>query len=221
MKLIDLSHVIEPGMQLFSSGAPDPQIEAWMSHEQAAASGRYDECSCEITKVSFVTSLGTYLDSPYHFHPNKPSIEKLRLEQLVLPGMVVDCTHISACQAIGPEVLNGKDIRGKAVLFHSGWSVYWGKPEYYQFPFLIRETALALKAGGARMVGVDWLVIDDTMDPRRPVHVTLLAEDILIVENLTALDELPETGFTFYAVPVKVAGAAAFPVRTYATIEKA
>jgi arylformamidase len=218
MKFIDLSHTIEPGMPLFSSSAPDPQIEAWMSHAQAAASGRYQDCSCEITRVNFVTSLGTYLDSPYHFHPDRPSIEKLRLEQLVLPGLVVDCRHYSARQPIGAEVLSGKELSGKAVLFYSGWSRYWGQAEYDQFPYLTREAALALVEGGARLAGVDWLVIDDMADARRPVHVTLLANDVLIVENLTALGELPESGFTFHAVPVKVSGAAAFPVRAYASI---
>ena len=68
------------------------------------------------------------------------------------------------------------------------------------------------------MVGVDFLVVDNTRDPERPVHVTLLGQDILIVENLTNLKHLPGSGFTFHAVPVKVAGAAAFPVRAYAIV---
>ena len=61
-------------------------------------------------------------------------------------------------------------------------------------------------------------MIDDTRDPLRPVHVTLLKNDILIVENLTNLGELPGNGFIFQAVPVKISGAAAFPVRAFAMI---
>jgi kynurenine formamidase len=219
MRLIDLSQTISPDMPLFSPSAPPPEISAWQSHAQAAASGRYQDCTCEISGVSFVTSLGTYLDSPYHFDPSGVSIERLRLEQLVLPGVVVDCTHASARQPVGPEVLDGLDIAGKAVLFHTGWSRYWGRPEYFDFPFLTGETAAALQDGGAKLAGVDFLVIDDTTNPRRPVHVTLLINNILIVENLTNLAALPSEGFIFHAVPVKFAGAAAFPVRAYAVLE--
>src|SRR4051812_5721260 len=102
MQLIDLSQTIEPGMQLFSPTVPQPEITAWRSHEQAAASGLYQDCTCEITEVRFVTSLGTYMDSPFHFNPGGSTIEQLRLDQVVLPGIVVNCTHVKAREPIGP-----------------------------------------------------------------------------------------------------------------------
>jgi kynurenine formamidase len=216
MQLIDLSHTIKPGMQTFSTSAPQPKIYPWMSHAQAANSEAYTGCTCEITEVRFLTSIGTYLDSPYHFHPEKQSIESLEIDQLVLPGVLIDCTFAGKRQPITPEVLTGIDIQGAAVLFYTGWSQHWGQNEYAEHPFLTQRTAEVLQERGAKMAGVDFLVIDDTRDPTRPVHVTLLKHDILIVENLTNLKHLPGSGFTFHAVPVKVAGAAAFPVRAYA-----
>ena len=218
VQLIDLSHTIEPGMPIFSASAPQPKIYPWISHAQAANSGTYIGCTCEITEVRFLTSIGTYLDSPYHFHPEKKSIEGLEMGQLVLPGVVVDCTFAEKRQPITPEVLNGIDIHGKAVLFHTGWSRHWGQNEYNEHPFLTQRTAEVLRDRGAKIAGVDFLVIDNTRDPKRPVHVTLLKHDILIVENLTNLKRLPGTGFIFHAVPVKVAGAAAFPIRAYAAV---
>jgi arylformamidase len=218
MRLIDLSHTIAPGMPLFSAGAPQPIVTPWMSHAQAASSGRYEGCSCEITEVRFITSMGTYLDSPYHFDPRGASIERLRLEQLVLPGVTVDCTAVQPRQPIAPHVLEGTPVVGRAVLIHTGWSRFWGQPAYHEYPFLVAETAAALRDCGACLVGIDTLVIDDMANPRRPVHVTLLQADILIVENLTNLAALPRDGFTFHAVPARVAGAAAFPVRAYAVL---
>jgi kynurenine formamidase len=218
MQLIDLSHTIEPGMPIFSAAAPQPKIYPWLSHAQAANSGTYIGCTCEITEVRFLTSIGTYLDSPYHFHPEKDSIERLEMDQLVVPGVVIDCTFVQKRQPIPPNVLKGVDFHGKGVLFYTGWSQYWGQNEYVEHPFLNRETAEALRDGGAKLAGVDFLVVDDTRDPERPAHVTLLGQDILIVENLTNLKHLPGSDFTFHAVPVKVAGAAAFPVRAYAIV---
>ena len=218
MQIIDLSHTITSGMPLFSSAAPQPSVSPWMSHAQAAASGRYWDCSCEITEVRFITSLGTYLDSPFHFDPGGSTIDQLRLEQLVLPGVVIDCTRIQARRPVGPEALRDVDLVDKAVLFRTGWSGYWGQPMYYAHPYLAAETALELRDQGAKLVGIDTLVIDDVQNPRRPVHVTLLRSGVLIVENLTNLGALPPTGFTFHAAPVKVAGAAAFPVRAYGVV---
>ena len=219
MQFVDLSHAIEPGMSLFAPSAPRPRITAWQSHSQAAASGNYVDCTCEINQVEFVTSIGTYLDSPFHFDPAGRSIEALDLEQLILPGVVVDCLGVGARAPIGPDILTGLDVAGKAVLFRTGWSRYWKHPEYLDFPFLTEETAIALRDAGAKLAGVDFLVIDDTTDPRRPVHVTLLHSEILIVENLTNLAALPEQEFTFHAVPIKFVGAAAFPVRAFATLQ--
>jgi kynurenine formamidase len=220
MNLIDLSQIIEPGIPLFSATAPQPKIYPWQSHAQAANSGRYLGCTCEITEVRLLTSVGTYLDSPYHFYPEKNAIDALKLQQLVLPGLRIDCTGMQKRQPIPASVLNGLPVAGKAVLFYTGWSRYWGKAEYYDHPFLTRQTAEALRDAGAKLVGVDCLVVDNHQDPGRPVHVTLLKQDILIVENLANLQALPTQGFTFHAVPVKVAGAASFPVRAYAALEE-
>lgn len=214
MQLIDLSHTIRPEMPRFR-GMPEPEIHAWRSHAETAASGVYEGCSCEISQINFVTSLGTYMDSPYHFDPDGAAIEQLTLEQLVLPGLVVDCSHIGTRRPIGPELLDGLEIAGKALLFHTGWDRYWGQDRYFDHPYLTRATAETLRDRGAKLAGIDALVIDDTEDPSRPVHVTLLFAGMLIVENLANLGALPASEFIFHAAPVKVKRAAAFPVRAY------
>ena len=219
-QFVDLSQVVAPGIPRFGPHAPEPIIRPWMSHYTAGQSGKYDGCTCEITEINMVTSMGTYLDSPYHFNPSGASIDQLSLEQLVLPGVVVDCTPCEPNQSIGPEVLQGLSFRDKAVLFRTDWSRFWEIPETYRrFPYLTEDTAKALTEGGAGLAGIDVLVIDDTSNPRRPVHVTLLQSNVLIVENLANLSSLPREGFTFYAVPVKIAGAAAFPVRAFAVLD--
>lgn len=218
MKLIDLSQIIEPGMPLFSPSAPQPKIFPYLSHQQAADSNNYQDCTCEITEINMVTSLGTYMDSPFHFDPTGISIEALTLEQLVLPGIVIDCSQALGQEAIDPNVLEGIDFSGKAVLLKTGWSNFWGQPKYFEFPFVSKTTAEVLRDGGAKLVGVDFLVIDDTTNPARPAHNTLLKNNILIVENLANLDKIPTKNFIFHAAPIKIRGAAAFPVRAYAVM---
>lgn len=216
MKLIDLSQTISPDMPRFSPRVPQPIVQPWMSHAESAASGRYEDCSCEVTEVKFVTSISTYIDSPYHFVPEGPAIHQLGLEQCVLPGVCIDCRPLHNEQQVDVKLLKGVDVEGKAVLLCTGWDIYWGTDRYAHYPFLGRDAAEYLRDSGAKLVGVDYLAIDSQGDPKRPVHTTLLRAGILIVENLTGLTQLIGTTFVFHAAPVKVQGAAAFPVRAYA-----
>ncbi len=218
MELLDLSHAIGPETPIFSPDWPRPTCTPYLSHAQSAFSGRYVGTTVEISYAQLITSVGTYLDSPFHFNPAGASIERLDLRQLVLPGLVVNCAGLQPREPIGPAVLEGLDVAGKAVLLNTGWGYYWGLPGYAEHPFVSAELALALRDGGAKLVGCDFLVADDPNDPRRPAHVTLLNANVLIVENLTRLDQIPPGPFTFHAAPPKLTGAAAFPVRAYAVV---
>ncbi|RFF27493.1 MULTISPECIES: cyclase family protein [unclassified Wenzhouxiangella] len=122
-------------------------------------------------------------------------------------------------RAIGPEAFEGLDVTGKAVLVHTGWANHWNTDAYFEgHPFLTREAAEWLRDHGAALVGIDSLNIDDIEDGERPVHTTLLGADIPIAEHLRGLEQLPESGFTFHAAPVKVRGMGTFPVRAYAVL---
>ena len=72
-----------------------------------------------------------------------------------------------------------------------------------------------------RVVGIDSYNIDDTKDMTRPAHSELLRAGIFIIEHLTNLDALPESGFRFFAVPPKVRGLGTFPVRAFAITDRA
>jgi len=102
---------------------------------------------------------------------------------------------------------------------HTGWDAHWSTPAYLaNNPFLTAEAAAYLVAQGAALVGIDSVNIDDLSDLGRPVHSTLLGAEIPIVEHLCGLDRLPADGFTFTAVPPKVAGFGTWPVRAFATL---
>jgi len=111
------------------------------------------------------------------------------------------------------------DVRGKAVLVHTGWDRHWRTDQYFEgHPFLTADAATYLRDAGATLVGIDSLNIDDTTNPTRPVHTTLLGAGIPIVEHLCALEDVPTAGFCFSAVPPKVRGIGTFPVRAFATL---
>jgi arylformamidase len=68
------------------------------------------------------------------------------------------------------------------------------------------------------LVGVDFANVDDMNGHRRPAHTLLLGAGIPVVEHLCQLDQLPPSGFRFFAVPPKVKGGTSFPVRALALL---
>jgi kynurenine formamidase len=213
--LVDLSHTVEHGLVTYK-GLPAPIICDFLTREASRplyAGGT----EFHIGRIDMVANTGTYVDSPFHRYPDGKDLSELPLESLAdLPGLVIRAEG----RAIDASHFAGRDVRGKAVLVHTGWSRHWNTERYFEgHPFLTEDAAAFLRDAGARLVGIDSLNIDDTADGRRPVHSTLLAADIPIAEHLTALDRLPDDGFRFFAVPVKVRAFGTFPVRAFAVVE--
>jgi len=217
-RLIDLSHSIEHGLITYK-GLPAPIICDFLSREDSR-SHYADGTTFHIGKIEMVANTGTYIDSPFHRYANGKDLSELALESIA----DVECMLFrvaSGSRAIGPELFSDADVRGKAVLVQTGWAVHWGTDQYFEnHPYLTAAAAAWLKNAGAVLVGIDSLNIDDISTGERPVHSTLLAADIPIVEHMCNLEALPDAPFRFHAVPVKVKQFGTFPVRAYAIVEE-
>jgi arylformamidase len=122
-------------------------------------------------------------------------------------------------QAVDVDAFRNRELRGRAVLVHTGWDANWNTERYFDgHPYLTEAAALYLRDCGVQLVGIDSMNIDDTRGRSRPVHSALLAAEILIAEHLCNLAALPDEGFTFSAVPPKLQGVGTFPVRAFAKL---
>ena len=215
--VVDLSHTVENGMITYK-GLPGPVVGDYLSREQSRA--RYAPgTEFHIAKIEMVANTGTYLDSPFHRFADGGDLAALALDRLAGVEGVLVRAAAGGGRAIDARAFTGLDVRGRAVLVHTGWDAHWRTDRYFEgHPFLTEEAAAHLVNGGAALVGIDSLNIDDTDDPRRPVHTLLLGAGIPIVEHLRGLDQLPDAGFRFSAVPVKMKGCGSFPVRAYAEL---
>ncbi len=214
---VDLSHTVEHGLVTYK-GLPAPVVCDFLSH--ADSRGHYAPgTEFQIGKIEMVANTGTYVDAPFHRFRDGVDLAELPLESLVhLPGLVVRRPHTDG-RAVGAEAFVGLDVRGRAVLVHTGWDVHWNSARYFEgHPFLTRAAAERLRDGGAALVGIDSLNVDDTGDGARPVHTVLLGAGIPVAEHLTNLGALPEAGFLFSAAPVKVRAMGSFPVRAFAVV---
>jgi len=215
MSPVDLSHTIEQGMITYR-GLPAPLICDYLSRE--ASRRLYAEgTEFHIGRIEMVANTGTYLDSPFHRFAHGKDLSELPLTSLAgLQGTLVRCDG----RKITRECFDGLEVAGRAVLIHTGWDRHWRTDDYFEeHPFLTEEAALFLKQSRVKLVGIDSYNIDDTRGKAHPAHSILLGSEIPIVEHMTGLEQLPETGFQFFAVPPKVKAFGTFPVRCFAIFE--
>ena len=216
--VVDLSHVIESGMITYK-GLPAPLICDHLSREQSRhvyAEGT----EFQIGRIDMVANTGTYLDTPYHRYADGVDLAGVGLERLAgLPGVVVRVSGATE-RAIDWITFAATELRGRAVLVHTGWDRHWRTDRYFEgHPHLTRRAAEYLRDQGAVLVGIDSFNIDSTDDGTRPVHTVLLGAGIPIVEHMTGLGALPIDGFHFWAVPPKIVGMGTFPVRAHARLD--
>lgn len=213
--LIDLSHPIEHGMITYK-GLPAPIICDYLSREESR--GKYAEgTEFQIGKIEMVSNTGTYLDCPFHRYADGKDLSQIQLEKLAdLEGVLIDAEGV---QSISKKFFEGKNLSGKAVIVHTGWSKHWRTDAYFEnHPFLTADAAEYLVSQKVILVGIDSHNIDDTQTNSRPVHSILLKNEILITEHMTNLKSLQGKNFRYSAVPPKFVGVGTFPVRAFAKI---
>ncbi|KAJ8697186.1 hypothetical protein PTI98_006985 [Pleurotus ostreatus] len=159
-----------------------------------------------------------------HFIDNGRTIDQIPLSTFIGPAVVVDITSKKPRAKIDWDsdlaIYADRMSSGVILLIRTGWSRFWGSPEYLDHPYLTKEAAEGIIATGVRAVGVDSLnpdetVIDGEGEGGFAVHEIILGADGVIVENLTGL-ELVKEGMTVQFIPLKLAGSDASPVRALA-----
>lgn len=150
--------------------------------------------------VSFATHVGTHIDAPLHMIAGGKTIDQFPIEHFAGNGVVVDAS--SASSEIEVDHVKNQTINpGDIVLFYTGWAARYQDPKYFEdYPTLSEPLAQYLVEQKVKMIGIDMCSPD-----KAPfnVHKTLLSNNVLIIENLTNLDQLIDKKFTVYALPIK------------------
>jgi len=206
MHLVDLSHVIRSGMAVYPGDVTVPQIVRESSHGPDSHQSSSLRLGCHV---------GTHIDLPLHFLDGQPDLAAFPLERCRGRAVAVD----AAVGAVDADVFAGLDLADvDFVLIRTGWESRWGTPDYYDgWPFITAVAARLLAAAGLKGVGLD----SPSVDPHgvTDAHGILAAAGLINVENLTNLVALPAAGFVFQALPLRLDGAEASPVRAMALLD--
>jgi kynurenine formamidase len=126
---------------------------------------------------------------------------------------IIDIKELEAHQ----EKIGGVEF----LLLNTGWGRYWGEPKYFRdYPVLSLAAAAWLAELGMKGIGLDTISADEIDSTDLPVHKAFLVKEILIIENLANLDQLPDNQFAFSCFPLYFENADGSPVRAVAVFSE-
>ena len=188
----------------------DPGVEIASFKSIAAGS------SANVSQISFGVHTATHVDAPNHFIDGARRVHEIDPAKLVGPCRVIAVPENVI--AIEPEHVG--DIVGvERVIFKTQNSAFWSEPERgfrTDFSYLTPATAKLLVDSGVVLVGIDYLSIEKSGSPGHPVHIALLANEIVILEGVD-LREVPPGDYELICMPLKYDGATGdgSPARTF------
>lgn len=212
MRILDLTLTISKRLPSFP-GSPQPQFIPWSSLDN-------DGYNLELLFLSSHT--GTHIDAPYHFVNNGITIEKIPLDRLVVDAILIKIRKKSSQLVTKKDILDFEKTHGaipknSSVVFFTNWQQYLHNKNYFaNNPGLSISAARYLISKKINLVGIDSPSIDQGNDHKFSVHKIFAQNNILIVENLSNLDQIKSTQFRLGIFPLKLGSATGSPVRAIA-----
>ena len=226
--MIDLTYSFDETTLVWPSNPP-------FHRDGSARGGTVDEAWYATGQVALSEHAGTHMDAPIHFAQGQVGIDGIPVERLMGPAVVIDVRGSAAKEADYRlsladlhrwESQYGTIPPGSLVMMLTGWGAHWKHRERYfgsatpdvpttlHFPGFSEEAARFLTAERhIAGVGVDTPSIDYGPSQDFVVHRIVNGAGLYGLENVARLDELPPSGATLIALPMKIAGGSGAPVR--------
>jgi len=231
-EIIDLTHTLDDNISVY------PGDPSFACHQ--ALTIRKDGNA--VSSITVGSHTGTHIDAPSHFFEDGVTVDRVPLERLIGPAVVIDLSgQLGPRQTIEwgnlekwegkmrdiVQAQSQKDGRaaGSMLLIRTGWDQHWGTDTYFDHPFLSKEAAQRILATGITLIGVDTLSPDETVLPSEAipepvfdfsVHNVVLGVGFLIAENLTNLGRIADGQWIVNLLPLKIGGCDGSPIRACA-----
>jgi arylformamidase len=169
-----------------------------------------DGGSSNVSKLVLGTHTGTHVDAPKHFIDDGATADQLPLDVLIGPARVIEI----ATRGITEQDLAAARVSDDArVLIKTGNSALWTSSAFHQdYAHLTESGARYLADRGVKLVGVDYLSVEQFKKPGAPAHRTLLSRNIVIVEGLNLSNVEPGV-YEMYCLPLPIGGGDGAPAR--------
>jgi arylformamidase len=202
MKLIDVSVPLDAQLPTYPHNTP-------FALEAIKRIARGD--SSNVSTVHMSAHAGTHVDAPRHFFDDRPGSEGLALELLMGRTRVIE---IDSRTGIAAEDFDGvnlsDDIR---VLLKTANSRLWGSPAFHEDYVGVTESgARHLVEHGIKVVGVDYLSVEQFKNVGKPAHHVLLGAGTIVIEGLDLREAEPGI-YDMFCLPLRIVGSDGAPAR--------
>ena len=202
--IYDVSVPIDNGMPVWPS---DPPVKL----TPAAHLSRDGSHTVRVTSIEMGSHTGTHIDAPHHFVSGGHKLHEIPLDWLVGEATVF---HIPGVPSIARGHLESLDWSGvQRVLFKTDNSAHWVDNGFHKdFVYLEPQAAEFLVERGLRLVGIDYLSIDQFGSQKHPTHFVLLPQNIVVLEGLN-LSQVAPGRYHMVALPLNLQNADGAPTR--------
>jgi arylformamidase len=206
MPLFDISLELSPRLPVYPGNPP---------YELTPVKRIKEGASSNVSRLVLGTHTGTHIDAPLHFLDDGPDAADLALDTLVGPCRVVAVTPLEG-RGISVDDLEraGADPPPARLLLRTPNSELWGaaRPFTPSFTFLTGKAAEWLAKNGVRLVGIDYLSIEEFRTRGAPAHHALLGAGAIIIEGLN-LAGIDAGDYELICLPLRIAGGDGAPAR--------
>jgi arylformamidase len=201
-KLLDVSVPLAQGLPTYPGNPP---------FELHALKRIADGASSNVSRMVLGTHAGTHVDAPKHFIDDAIGVDALPLNLLIGRTRVVEIGRRGPITAddLVAEGLR-EDLR---VLFKTPNSALWNSDAFHEdYAHLSEAAARYLVDQGVKVVGIDYLSIEQFKKAGAPAHKALLSNGVIIIEGLNLSDAEPGM-YEMYCLPLRVTGGDGAPAR--------
>jgi len=214
-KIVDLTHILSEKTTVY----PDtvgPKFEPLNTVEEHGFAE---------LQVTMVLHSGTHIDAPCHILANTKSLSDFPVDKFIGTAIVIPCVDKKEIDLSYLKTLEHKIAAVDFILFFTGWQYKWNSDAYFEnCPTLTPEAATWLTQFKLKGIGIDAFSVDPIISAHivtqenLPNHFILMEQEMILIENLTNLDKLPDGIFSFQCLPINIEHADGSPVRAIAMI---
>lgn len=202
MKLIDVTVPLDANIPTYPGNTPFG-LEAVKRISRGESSN--------VSSLHMSVHAGTHVDAARHMFDDGAGTEQLPLEMLCGRARVVEVT---TRKGITADDLSGFDLREDVrLLIKTHNSRLWGSPTFHEdFIGVTEPAARYLVDRGVKVLGIDYLSVEEFKKPGAPAHHTLLGAGTIVIEGLNLRDVEPGT-YEMFCLPLSIVGADGAPAR--------